>query len=128
VVLAVAPNSSNGVTAALAVLAAVAEVAVHRIGKVRITVSDRVAYGIAAAALALAGAAQLLGRTDAPLCAPDSLSQGHAFWHVLTAVALGAWSVPSLRRGIPVASRSGSPATGGEPRGDRAPRPSPPAS
>jgi hypothetical protein len=33
----------------------------------------------------------LLARTGAPLCRPDSLLQGHAAWHVFTAVALAAW-------------------------------------
>jgi hypothetical protein len=98
VVLAVVPDSSNAVTAVLAVVAAGAEVAVHRVGKIQVSRPDRVAYGTAAAALALAAAAQLLGRTDAPLCTPDSLWQGHALWHVLTAVALGAWSAGALNR------------------------------
>jgi Ceramidase len=98
VVLVVAPDSSNAVTAVLAVVAAGAELAVYRIGKLPITTTDRVAYGIAAAALALAATAQLLGRTDGPLCTPESLWQGHAIWHVLTAVALGAWSAAALDR------------------------------
>jgi hypothetical protein len=33
----------------------------------------------------------LLTRTGAPLCRSDSPAQGHAAWHVLTAVALAAW-------------------------------------
>jgi hypothetical protein len=47
----------------------------------------------AAALLGLAGALAInqLSRTGAPLCGPDSLLQGHAAWHVLTAAALGAW-------------------------------------
>ena len=39
--------------------------------------------------LAAAGLVNVLGRTDAPLCDPDSLYQGHALWHVMTAVAFG---------------------------------------
>lgn len=46
---------------------------------------------LAAVALAAGGAANLLTRTDAPLCRPDSLLQGHALWHVLTALAAGVW-------------------------------------
>jgi hypothetical protein len=49
-------------------------------------------YVVAAAALAVGLAANLLGRTGAPLCAPESVVQWHAFWHVATAVALGAWA------------------------------------
>ena len=36
-------------------------------------------------------AANVLTRTGAPLCRPDSLLQGHAAWHVLTAAAVAAW-------------------------------------
>lgn len=33
----------------------------------------------------------LLTRTGAPLCRPESLIQGHAGWHVLTALAAALW-------------------------------------
>ena len=33
----------------------------------------------------------LLSRTGRPLCRPDSLFQGHAAWHVLTAIACAVW-------------------------------------
>lgn len=39
-------------------------------------------------------AVNLLTRTDAPLCRPDSLLQGHAAWHVLTAVVVALWVSP----------------------------------
>lgn len=53
----------------------------------------------AALALLAAGAiVNLLTRTGAPLCRPDSLLQGHALWHVLTAAGIGAWLV----RWVPV--------------------------
>ena len=32
-----------------------------------------------------------LTRTGAPLCRPESVLQGHAGWHVLTATALVLW-------------------------------------
>jgi hypothetical protein len=102
VMLVVAPDSSNAVTAVLGVGAAGTEVAVSRIGHLRTTRADRVAYAVAAGCLALGVTVQLLGRTAAPLCDPDEVWQGHALWHVLTAVALGAWSLPALRR-IPAA-------------------------
>ena len=38
---------------------------------------------------ALGGLANVFGRTGAPLCEPDSLLQGHAAWHALTATAFG---------------------------------------
>jgi hypothetical protein len=46
---------------------------------------------IAVVAAAAAVAINLLTRTGAPLCQPDSALQGHAAWHVLTAFALAAW-------------------------------------
>lgn len=46
-----------------------------------------------AAAIMAAGAVALnvLTRTDAPLCRPGSLLQGHAGWHILTAAAAALW-------------------------------------
>jgi hypothetical protein len=46
---------------------------------------------LALAALAAGGAVNVLTRTGAPLCRPHSLLQGHAAWHVLTAVAVAGW-------------------------------------
>lgn len=48
---------------------------------------------IAVAALAAAAVANVLTRTGAPWCRPDSLLQGHALWHVLTAVGAALWIV-----------------------------------
>jgi hypothetical protein len=53
---------------------------------------------LALAALAAAGLLNLLGRTGAPLCHPDSLAQPHAAWHVLTATAAALWLVTWPRR------------------------------
>jgi hypothetical protein len=60
---------------------------------------------LALAALAAGVAVNLATRTGAPLCRPDSLVQGHAAWHVLTAFGLGL--------GL---SRAWAPAPGGSPR------------
>ena len=46
---------------------------------------------LALVALAAGSAVNLLTRTGAPLCRPESLAQGHSAWHVLTAVGAGAW-------------------------------------
>lgn len=46
---------------------------------------------IAGAALVSGLTAYALGRTGSPACDPTSLVQPHAAWHVLMAVALGAW-------------------------------------
>ncbi len=37
------------------------------------------------------GATWLLGRTDSPVCDPDGVFQFHGLWHVVSAVAFGAW-------------------------------------
>jgi hypothetical protein len=39
-------------------------------------------------------AVNLLTRTGAPLCRPESLLQGHAAWHALTALAIALWFAP----------------------------------
>jgi hypothetical protein len=52
---------------------------------------------VALVAGATAMAANILTRTGAPLCRPDSLLQGHAAWHVLTAIALAAWLAPPAK-------------------------------
>lgn len=46
---------------------------------------------LAVLAVAASIAVNALARTGAPLCRPDSLLQGHAAWHVLTAIAAAAW-------------------------------------
>jgi hypothetical protein len=81
---------------------------------------------LAVAALASGIAVNLLTRTGAPLCRPGSLAQGHAAWHVLTAVAAAHWIAswrPATRRGgaarDPAALpevRPGPPAGGGQRR------------
>jgi hypothetical protein len=53
----------------------------------------------AAAVLALVAgvAVNLLTRTGAPLCRPESVLQGHAAWHVLTAAGLALWLATARR-------------------------------
>jgi hypothetical protein len=46
---------------------------------------------VAGVASALGLGAYALGRTAGPACDPASVLQPHAVWHVLMAVALGAW-------------------------------------
>jgi hypothetical protein len=57
---------------------------------------SRVAYRLALAAAAAGAACWWLGRTGGPWCDPDSLLQGHAAWHVLTALALAGWGRAAL--------------------------------
>jgi hypothetical protein len=51
----------------------------------------RGAYRVGLAATAAGAACWWAGRTASPWCDPDSLLQGHAAWHLLTAAALAAW-------------------------------------
>jgi hypothetical protein len=53
-------------------------------------------YLAALAATAAGAAGWWAGRTAGPWCDPDSLLQGHAAWHLLTAFALAAWAVAAL--------------------------------
>ena len=50
----------------------------------------------AAGTLALGALVNVLSRTGGPLCRPQSLIQGHAVWHVLSAVSLAAWARGAL--------------------------------
>ena len=91
-ILSVALTLSPGVTNVLmvaTVLALVAsDIALHRKGRIR-----SAWYVASLLAIASAGVMFLLGRTGAPLCDPDSLFQGHGLWHLLGALALGAYFV-----------------------------------
>jgi hypothetical protein len=66
-------------------------------------------YWVAAGAFALGLVGRLVGGTDGPWCVPSSAFQWHAFWHVATAVALGAWAWGAF---------GGEPKTGEEKRWD----------
>jgi hypothetical protein len=50
-------------------------------------------YALMAGVLAVAGLANVLGRSEAPLCDPDSVLQLHGLWHIMTAVVLALWAV-----------------------------------
>jgi hypothetical protein len=70
----------------------------RRVGRDRLTPGRRAAYRTALAATAAGAACWWLGRTGGPLCDPDSLVQGHAAWHLLTAAALACWAAAALGR------------------------------
>jgi predicted membrane channel-forming protein YqfA (hemolysin III family) len=92
IVLAASPDASNALDAVLVVAAAIAEVAAtrssRRLAAARGLVGGPSVWIVGAAALAVGALLNALGRTDAPLCEPDSVVQLHAVWHVLTAVVL----------------------------------------
>jgi Ceramidase len=92
VVLAVWPDTSNALHSVLVVGAVIAEVAVarspKRLAAARGLVREPAVWIVGAAVLAIGAGLNALGRTDAPLCDPDSVAQLHGVWHVLTAVVL----------------------------------------
>jgi hypothetical protein len=61
----------------------------------------RRSLGLPPAAAVVAGGTAIvvnvLTRTGAPLCRPESLLQGHAAWHMLTALAIALWFAPPRR-------------------------------
>lgn len=92
----------NVVAAALLGVIAVAEVAARRRGAAPVIRTGLVLLAVVAAA------AYLLGRTDGPLCEPDSIVQLHGAWHALTALAMFVWADRALaHQGPRVGSGSG---------------------
>jgi hypothetical protein len=94
--LAAVHGASDPLAGALAAGAVIGEVATvtgdrrsRRSAGLRMETTAR---GLGVAAIALGGAAFLLGRTGSPLCVPESLFQWHALWHVLVAVSLVAYA------------------------------------
>ena len=88
-VMALSPDAGNAVTGVVAVAAVGSEIYLYRTGRRGpFPGIGRWLAGIVGL-LAIAGLINVLGRTDGPLCEPDSLYQGHALWHALTATAFG---------------------------------------
>ncbi|MEA3501414.1 MAG: hypothetical protein U9R47_01460 [Actinomycetota bacterium] len=92
IVLVLFPASTNVLTGISVVALIVSDLLMHRIGGIN--------GRWYAAALTLFAAALLfnaLGRTGASTCAPDDVIQFHGLWHVLSAVAFGAYFVAMVR-------------------------------
>jgi hypothetical protein len=68
----------------------------RQVGRARVAPRRPGVYLVALAATAAGAACWWAGRTAGPWCDPDSLLQGHAAWHLLTAFALAAWAVAAL--------------------------------
>jgi hypothetical protein len=71
----------------------------RRGGRAELSPGRRRAYRLALAATAAGATCWWAGRTASPWCDPDSLLQGHAAWHALSAAALAAWSRAVLAPG-----------------------------
>lgn len=80
----------------VAVDATLATVAVQGTLTVRGRRPRRGALALAAGAFGVAGLVYVRSRTDGRWCCPDCVIQGHAAWHLLTAVSLGALGVALL--------------------------------
>ena len=88
VILIATPSSTNLLTGISIAALIASDVLMHRIGGIN-------GRWYAAAVLLFAGsvAVNLLGRSGAATCDPQSPVQFHALWHVLSAAALGAYFV-----------------------------------
>jgi hypothetical protein len=100
VVMALSPDAGNAATGVVGAAAVGSEIYLYWSRK-RGPVSARSMRWLIAIVglLVVAGVVNLLGRTDAPLCDPDSLYQGHAAWHALTAVAFGLYGYTAFPSG-----------------------------
>jgi hypothetical protein len=87
VALAVSPDVSNALDVLLVASAVVAEMCASRSAAGRATADVRL-WIVIVGVVAIGALLNALGRTDAPLCEPDSPVQLHALWHVLTAFVL----------------------------------------
>jgi hypothetical protein len=74
--------------------------AIAVIGFVAVVRQKRVLRLQAVAVLAVGGLVGTLSRTGWPLCDPDSIWQGHGFWHLAAAAALAIWGL-AIRPDIP---------------------------
>ena len=88
VVLMVEPESTNIITIVTTIALIASDVLVERQGGIA-----RRWWIASLAAMTIAAAAFILGRTGAPLCDPDSIFQGHALWHLFAAAAVAMYFV-----------------------------------
>ena len=95
VVLALSPDAGNALDAVLVAGAVVAEIGATRSVPGRTTADTRL-WIVIAGVVAIGALLNALGRTDAPLCEPDSPVQLHALWHVLTAFVLWLYGTTAL--------------------------------
>jgi hypothetical protein len=92
IVWAVAPDSIGVISGLLVGTLFAAEVVVFRR---RLRLAPRHdqtrKYVVMTVVLVAAGALWVLGRTDSPICEPDSYFQPHGLWHITSAIVFGLW-------------------------------------
>lgn len=88
VVLILAPTSTNLLTGVAMAALVLSGIRMHRVGGI-----NGRWYATALSLFALSLVFNVLGRSAASTCDPESLVQFHALWHVLSAVALGAYFI-----------------------------------
>lgn len=98
VAFGLAPEAGEALIGLTVAAVVIAEIGIYRSGLAPMSRAGKRAAGLAVSALVVGLALNLLGRTGAPWCDPLSLAQGHAAWHLLTALALGAYASVFLSR------------------------------
>ena len=98
--MALSPDAGKAVTGVVGAAAVGSEIYLYWSGK-RGPLSPRTKRWLFAIGglLAVAGVVNILGRTDAPMCDPNSLYQGHAIWHAMTAAAFGLYGYTAFPSG-----------------------------
>lgn len=94
-VLALSPDAGNVLDAVLVAAAIAAEIGASRSAAGRAAPDGRL-WILIIGVVAIGALLNALGRTDAPLCEPDSPVQLHALWHVLTAFVLWLYGTAAL--------------------------------
>ncbi len=84
--LLVYPHSTNAL-----MVAGIAGVVLSHLGLRRVGRASRRLLLSALLAMALAATFFVLGRAGGPICDPDSAFQGHAMWHILSAIGIAAY-------------------------------------
>jgi hypothetical protein len=88
ITLVIGPFATNILAVVVTAALVGSDIVLHRNGAAR-----NVWYWTALTAMVFAIAAFVVGRSSGPLCDPDSLLQGHAAWHVLSAFSVTAYFV-----------------------------------
>jgi hypothetical protein len=92
IVLILFPTATNLLTAAAVVGLVASDILMHRVGGI-----DGRWYALALGLFAGALLFNALGRSGTSTCAPDQMLQFHGLWHVLSAVAFGAYFVSTTQ-------------------------------